>query len=54
MLELGKNIVFLPQKYLRMTGDQIKDLIKGNFYFQKLNKEILIILYNFGKKNLKQ
>ena len=36
MLELVKNIVFLSQKYLGMTGDQIEDLCKGNFYFQNI------------------
>ena len=39
MPELEKNFVFLPQKYLRMTGDQIVFLCKGNFYF-KIIKQI--------------
>ena len=44
MLELEKNIVFLPQKYLRMTVDHIS--VKAIFIFKNFNNEILIILHN--------
>lgn len=48
MLELEKNVVFLPQKYLRMTGDQIEDLCKGNFYFKKIKQGITNYTLQFG------
>ena len=38
IIELEKN-VFLPQKYLSMTGDQIEALCKGNLYFQKIKRK---------------
>ena len=48
MLELEKNIVFLPHKYLKITGDQIKDFCKRNFYFQKIKQENTCYALQFG------
>ena len=39
---------FFPQKYLRMTEDQIENLCKDNLYFQKIKQGNTYFTLQFG------
>lgn len=48
MLEIETNVIFLPQKYSKLTDDQIEDLCSGNFYFEKVKEADNNFILKFG------